>query len=337
MLEGKTIAVVVPCFNEARQICSVLKGIDHFVDHIIVVDDASTDTTATVVQEYITGQDPPSRVTLLRREQNSGPGAAVVQGYRHCLSLNVDIAAVMDGDGQMDPADLIHLITPIAKNQADYAKGNRLFHLQARETIPPIRFFGNAFLSMLTKIASGYWHVADSQSGFVAISRTALRTIGLDGLYPRYGYPNDMLIHLNVYNFRVADIPIKPLYRIGERSNLKIRKVVPTISWMLVRRFVWRMWQKYVIHDFHPLVLFYTASAVAALSGFALFLRLLCLWIATGRIPPINALAWTFCMISAMQFGLFAMWFDMEMNRDLKVTIENRNDATHNTNTETDA
>ena len=190
---------------------------------------------------------------------------------------------------------------------------------------------------MLTKIASGYWHVADSQAGFVAVTRRALKTIRLSTLHSGYGYPNDMLIHLNVYNFRVADIPIKPLYRIGEKSHLKIRKVVPTISWMLLRRFAWRMWNKYVIRDFHPLVLFYTASAVAAILGSALFLRLLWLWIATGKIPPINALAWTFCMISAMQFGLFAMWFDMELNKDLKVTTKTRNNNQHNAESNSDS
>jgi hypothetical protein len=189
---------------------------------------------------------------------------------------------------------------------------------------------GNVFLSMLTKIASGYWHVADSQSAFVAISREALETIGLDKLYQRYGYPNDMLVRLNVYGFRVADVPIKPVYRVGERSSMKIHTVVPKISWLIIRRFFWRMWQKYVIRDFHPLVLFYAASGLASFLGTILFVRLLWMWVATGRIPPINALAWVFCVISSIQLGLFAMWFDMEMNRDLQVSLRSRNGSRHN-------
>ncbi len=324
MLEGRTIAVVIPCFNEQTQIISVLGGIADFVDSVLVVDDGSTDATASLVQEHIKREDPNSRIILIRREKNGGPGAAVAQGYRQCLQRNIDVAVVIDGDGQMDPQDIIRLAQPVVRGQTDYAKGNRLFHRQAWRLIPRHRYLGNAFLSMLTKIASGYWHVADSQSAFVAISSEALETIGLDELYPKYGYPNDMLTRLNVYNFRVADVPIKPIYRVGEQSNLKIHTAVPKISWLIIRCFFWRMWQKYVIHDFHPLVLFYSASGLAGFLGTGLFVRLLWIWIATGRIPPVNALAWVFCMISSIQLGLFAMWFDMEMNRDLRVSLKSK-------------
>ena len=336
MLEGKTIGVVVPCFNEETQIVRVLEGIADFADLVVVVNDASTDNTALVVEEYIKHQGQASKVMLIHREKNGGPGAAVAHGYRQCLRRNMDVAVVVDGDGQTDPNDLVRLAQPVARGETDYAKGNRLFHQEAWRIIPRHRYLGNAFLSMLTKIASGYWHVADSQSGFVAISREALETIGLDGLHHSYGYPNDMLIRLNVYDFRVADVPIKPIYRIGEQSKLKIHTVVPGISWLILRQFFWRMWRKYVIRDFHPLVLFYAASGVALLVGTLLFVRLILVWIATGRIPPINALAWVLCMISATQFGLSAMWFDMEVNRDLKVTLKKPPESRRNLREETD-
>jgi hypothetical protein len=183
--------------------------------------------------------------------------------------------------------------------------------------IPKVRYLGNAFLSLLTKIASGYWHVADSQTGFVAISREALETISLDNLYSRFGYPNDMLVRLNVFDMRVADVHIRPVYNIGEHSKMRLWKVIPTMSWLIFKRFCWRMWHKYVIHDFHPLVLFYAVSGLLTLASTGLFARLLWKWVATGRIPPVNALMWGFCAVSTMQFCLFAMWFDMERNRDL--------------------
>ena len=112
-------------------------------------------------------------------------------------------------------------------------------------------------LSLLTKIASGYWHVADSQSGYTAIALPMLEQLDLDRIYPRYGFPNDLLVHLNVWNARVRDVPSRPVYGVGERSGIRLRKVVPTISWLLVKGFWWRLWQKYVIRDFHPLVFFY--------------------------------------------------------------------------------
>jgi hypothetical protein len=176
---------------------------------------------------------------------------------------------------------------------------------------------GNAVLSLLTKIASGYWHVADSQTAYVAISRRALELLDLDAVYPRYGYPNDLLVRLNVYDMRVADVRMRPVYNVGERSKMRLWKVVPAVTWLILARFLWRMKEKYVIHDFHPLVFFYLAAAVTGLLGLGLFVRLIYVWIEVGRIPAMNALVWALCVISSTQFLLFAMWFDMEMNRHL--------------------
>jgi hypothetical protein len=176
----------------------------------------------------------------------------------------------MNGDNQMDPTELIALAAPVARDEADYAKANRLFTGEAWNLIPHTRYLGNAALSMLTKIASGYWHVADSQAGFTAIALPMLRNLDLHAIYPGYGYPNDMLVHLNVWNARVRDVPSRPIYGIGERSDIRLRKVIPWISWLLVKRFCWRMGQKYVIRDFHPLVFFYMAGLLTWLIGFAL-------------------------------------------------------------------
>jgi hypothetical protein len=170
-------------------------------------------------------------------------------------------------------------------------------------------------MSLLTKIASGYWHVADSQCGYTAINAQALRTIEWDKMYKRYGQPNDLLVRLNVESFRVADVPVQPVYNIGEDSGVRPLRMIPRLSWLLFKRFLHRMWQKYVIRDFHPLVFFYSLGAFLGLVCLPLIARIVVLWTRTGRIPPINALALMFCAISSLQLLMFAMWFDMDYNR----------------------
>jgi hypothetical protein len=224
----------------------------------------------------------------------------------------------MDGDGQMNPHNLEELLDPVVEGRADYTKGNRLFTGEAYKIIPKIRYFGNALLSLMTKIASGYWHIADFQSGYTAISKKALHTINWNEMYRYYGQPNDLLVRLNVYNFRVIDVPVEPLYDIGEKSGIKIRKVIFTIGWLLIKMFFWRMKEKYVIRDFHPLIFFYFLGGFFSLTTVLLFTRVFYYWFTTGHIPSINALAAFFSFTSAALFTLFAMWFDMEANKDLK-------------------
>ena len=318
MLHDKKVAVVVPCYNEHRQVGKVLGTMPSFVDLVIVVDDSSRDETCEVVRQHIESEVCDGRVVLIRHPGNRGVGQAIVTGYQEALRRGIDVMAVMAGDGQMVPRQLRHIIQPIALGQADYAKANRLYYKRAWTIVPKHRYLGNAFLSMLTKIASGYWHVTDSQTGFTAISLRAMRTIDLDNVYSRYGYPNDMLVRLNVYGFKVVDVPLRPIYKVGEQSKMRMWKVIPTMCWLLLRCFWWRMWRKYVIHDFHPLVLFYTTGNLLGLAGLGLFARMMWLWAENGRIPPMNTLFWVFCTISSMQFCLFAMWFDMESNRDTR-------------------
>jgi glycosyltransferase involved in cell wall biosynthesis len=313
VFENKTVAVVVPCYNEQRQIASVLATMPEWVDCVIVVDDASKDATADTAQTYI-DRHRERQIVLLRRKANGGVGAAIVEGYREAIVRRMDITAVMAGDGQMPPDELHLLVAPVARGQADYTKGNRLFYRNAWDAIPKYRYLGNAFLSMLTKIASGYWHVADSQTGYTAISLEALETINLDRVYPRYGYPNDLLVRLNVFDFVVADVPIRPVYGVGERSKMKLWKVIPTMSWMIFKRFVWRLKEKYIIHDFHPLVLFYAFGWLSFNAGLLSGLYLVILRF-FEKVAPTSALFSVFLFMTGLQLMLFAMWFDMEMNR----------------------
>jgi hypothetical protein len=184
--------------------------------------------------------------------------------------------------------------------------------------IPKARYFGNSILTLLTKIASGYWHVADSQSGYTAMNSKILNTLDWRFMYTRYGQPNHLLIMLNVLNFRVRDIPVKPVYGVGEKSGMKVRKVIFTLSWLLLKNFFWRMKEKYFIRDFHPLIFFYILGFSFSILTIILFGRLFYRWWIVGHIPPINALAAMFSFMSASLFILFAMWFDMEANKDLR-------------------
>jgi glycosyltransferase involved in cell wall biosynthesis len=315
LIEGKSVGVVIPAYDEELLLPATLGGVPEFVDRIYVVDDASSDETVERARAAA-ATDP--RITVIVHERNGGVGAAVISGYKQALEERLDVTVVMNADNQMDPDDLAHLATPVAQGEVDYAKANRLFTGQAWQLIPHSRYLGNAVLSLWTKIASGYWHVADAQSGFTAVALPMLELLDLDNLYTRYGFPNDMLVHLNVWNARVRDVPSRPIYGIGERSGIKLRKVIPTISWLLFKGFWWRLWQKYVIRDFHPLVFFYVFGLLASLAGFGLGVYQIVIKIlgysATAGVVVLVALL----MLFGLLFTLFAMWFDMESNKELR-------------------
>ena len=313
MLEGKNVAVVVPAYDERALVAETIRGIPPFVDRIYVVDDASQDGTAEAARSAGDG-----RVTVLAHDRNAGVGAAIVTGYRRAVADGHDVACVMAADNQMDPADLERIALPVARGEVDYAKANRLVSGEAWEVMPRARYIGGAILSLLTKIASGYWHVADSQSGYTAASREILEQLDLERVYPRYGFPNDMLVHLNVWNARVRDIPSRPVYGVGERSGIKIPRVVPRISWLLVKGFFWRMKQKYVIRDFHPLVFFYALGLLMTFVGLVLGVVELVLRLMGNQLTVGTVVLIALLLISGTQFSLFAMWFDMESNKDLR-------------------
>jgi glycosyltransferase involved in cell wall biosynthesis len=313
MLEGKRVAVVVPAHDEEGLIVPTLQGIPGFVDRIYVVDDASADDTAE--RARATGD---SRVEVITHERNRGVGAAIVTGYKRALAERIDAVAVMAGDNQMDPDELEMLALPVVRGDLDYAKANRLFTGSAWKLIPRNRYLGNAVLSLLTKVASGYWHVADSQAGYTVLSLRMLQLLDLDRIYTSYGFPNDMLVHLNVWNARVRDFPSRPIYGVGERSGIRIRRVVPRISWLLWKGFFWRMREKYVIRDFHPLVFFYFLGFLMSTVGLALGILEVVLRIMGNDITPATIVLVALLLISGSQFTLFAMWFDMESNKDLR-------------------
>jgi glycosyltransferase involved in cell wall biosynthesis len=183
MLKGRRIAVVVPAFNEDRKIAHTLRSIPGFVDHVIVVDDASQDATGRLAR-----RSQRRGLEVLSHEHNLGVGAAIATGYAAAFAAGADITVVMAGDRQMDPADLSALTEPVLLGRADYAKGNRFAWPGVYHVMPPSRAFGNVVLSYLTRLASGYGHVFDSQCGYTAANRRALGIILSGPVFPRYGY-----------------------------------------------------------------------------------------------------------------------------------------------------
>lgn len=315
MYKGHSVGVVVPAHNEELLIESTINSMPEFVDRIVVVNDCSSDKTKQII-ERVAAENP--RVIAISHQTNGGVGKAIGTGYIWCRDNDIDVAVVMAGDGQMDPRDLPDLLDPVVEDRADYSKGNRLVTGEAWKKIPRVRYIGNSMLTFLTKIASGYWHVTDSQTGYTALNRKALHLLPLDDIYPRYGMPNDFLVTLNIYGMRVIDVPVTPVYGIGEKSGIRVRKVIFSIGFLLVRLFGKRLFQKYIVRDFHPLIFFYAFGAILCFLTLPLTIKLFWSWHVQGVIPQINALLIFFCASIGFQSLLFAMLFDMEANRDLK-------------------
>ena len=316
MYKGKSVAVVVPAYNEEKLIGKVIETIPDYVDYLVIVDDLSKDQTVEVVNSYINESN--DRIVLICMKKNVGVGGAIAAGYKWCRDHKIEATAVMAGDSQMDPSDLPALLDPVVNGEADYTKGNRLFTGEAWHKIPKARYMGNAALSLLTKIASGYWHVADSQTGYTVANQKVLSTLDLDAIYKRYGMPNDMLVKLNIYNFRVRDVEIQPIYGIGEKSGIKPILIIPKFIVLLSRLFMMRMFQKYVIRDFHPLIFFYFSGFTFSLIGWLLGIYLFIYRLSVGPVVATSTIAVIFLIITGMQSLFFAMWFDMDSNKNLK-------------------
>ncbi len=238
MYRGARIAVVIPAHNEARLLPVTLSTLPSFVDHVVVVDDASQDETAQVARDFIT-----QPIDLITLSVNQGVGGAIRTGYRRALDLGADIAVVVGADAQMAPEEMSSLCDPIIEGEADYVKGDRLGHPDVRNLMPRMRFWGNWALTFMTRAACGAWHLRDSQCGYTAISKKALSALPLESLYPRYGFPNDLIGRLMEQGARIADRPVTPIYG-EEQSEIRICKVVFTISGLLARIWVRRLWHR---------------------------------------------------------------------------------------------
>jgi glycosyltransferase involved in cell wall biosynthesis len=261
MYEGHRIAAVVPALNEALHIGDVLRRMPAYVDLVVVVDDHSTDNTAAAAESV--GD---ARVQVIRHPERRGVGGATVSGMQRALEQGADIVVKVDGDGQMDPTQMDALLTPLIRDGYDYAKGNRFLHPRALEQMPIQRLLGNFALTFLTKLASGYWSIFDPQNGYVAAKATALRALDLPRLAAGFFFENDMLIHLNILNFRVKDVPM-PAHYGDEHSSLRVNRILVTFPYYLARGFCTRIWEKYMLRDFSPIALFWLVGAPLMLFG----------------------------------------------------------------------
>lgn len=360
MLNNKTIAVVVPAYNEEKQIGIVIETMPDFVDRIIIVNDCSSDKTEEVVKSFwksnhnkgstihditeltiegrferanralqnqmkleliyfspsqVANSNPDAeRIILINQKKNSGVGTAVSRGYKWCKDHGIDCVAKMDGDGQMDPNELENICRPVIEEGIDYVKGNRLIHGSAFLVIPKIRYIGNSVLSILTKIASGYWSVSDTQTAFTAISNKALNSIRIHKLYHTYGYPNDILVKLNIASCTLKEVGIKPIYEIGEKSKMKIWKIIIPISWLLLKSFFKRLWLKYFFRDFHPLFILYNLSFLLFIVWIPYLIKMTKIMLAGAHASIETLFAFTFLGVTSIQFLLFAMWMDIQNN-----------------------
>jgi glycosyltransferase involved in cell wall biosynthesis len=313
MYSQHRIGVVIPAYNEENLIQRTLTSIPGYVDRVYLIDDASTDATRERVKEY---KD--HRIILICHPENRGVGASIATGYKQALRDGLDIVAVMAGDNQMDPKYLPYLLDPIVWKAAEYTKGNRLVRPELRKGMSPWRSFGNSLLTYFTKMSSGYFEMIDPQNGYTAISRRALQKLDLDTIYNGYGYCNDILAKLNVAGVKVLDVIIPARYA-DEKSKIRYGAYILRVSWLLVKTFTWRLWIKYIVLDFHPLVLFYIGGFGLSILGLAGGLYFLYnKFFQHGEFFVRGMLSILLFMIG-LQFVLFGIIFDMQHGNRMSV------------------
>ena len=318
MYRGKTIALVIPARNEERLIGPTLDGVPDLIDRVYVVDDASPDGQAAVVERRARDDE---RIVLLGHEVNRGPGRSIITGYRQAAAEGYEIAVVVGGDNQMDLAEVERFLDPLIDGEADYVKGNRFVLSRLEDTLskmPKLRLVGNWIITCLTKVASGYYKAMDVVDGYTAITRETIDTVDWDRAWGGYGYPMDFLIRLNAYGFRCIEVPRTAIYLPGERqSQIKGLRYALRVSPMLVRGFFWRLKFKYLYRDFHPLILFYLLGLLLTPLGvlLGLFLVIDKLFLGGTAVTASRSVLVALLLISGLQFILFAMFFDMEASQ----------------------
>lgn len=326
MYKNKRIGVVIPAYNEAGFVGEVIETVPEFVDNIYPVDDRSSDETWSEIQRAATrvnggelvvrpdgGEDNP-RVVPLRHDQNQGVGAAVKTGYRRASEDGLDVVAVMNGDGQMDPDVLHRIINPVVEDAADYAKGNRLLSPDHWDGMSGWRLFGNFLLTYLTRIASGYWRIADPQNGYTAISVDIIDSIDLSSIYDEYGFLNDLLVYLNAQDARIADVEMRAVYG-DETSSIRYHEFIPELSWLLVRGFLWRLNTKYLYNESRPL-------ARPHVTGVAMIFLLLTMPFTLAPLDGFNSiLTGGIVLIGCFILGCIVLLFDRRQNRGLETSI----------------
>jgi len=315
MYKRKKIAVIIPSYNEELLLPETLSSIPKFVDYIIVIDDASNDNTNTILRKNVKQN---KKIIPIIHEVNQGLGQSLIDGYLKSLELpSVFATAVMAGDNQMDPNDLPSLLNKLINENYDYVKGNRLFHMDI-SSMPKYRLFGNSLLTLLTKFATGYYFSMDPQCGYTVIKNDALKKIPIKKMTKGYGYNADILCMLNIQGFEVADVEVRPVYG-REKSKIKLWSYIPKTSYLLLSLFFRRLWQRYMVLDFHPLVLFYIFALLNII--FIIIpglIRISYIYFYSNIFPSTTFMIVAFSFLVTSQMILFAIWMDMDYNKDRK-------------------
>lgn len=246
-INQQTIAVVIPCYRVKSHILELLNRISLFVDLIILVDDECPEKTADYVEENFSD----SRLVIIKHIKNLGVGGAVMTGYSEAIKRNIDIIVKLDGDGQMDPEEIPNLVAPIVNSDADYTKGNRFYDIEKVSEMPIVRLVGNAVLSLLSKISTGYWDIFDPTNGYTAISKNAVKELPFSKISQRYFFETDILFRLNTFRAVVIDVPMFAKYG-NETSNLKIHKIITEFAYKHLRNFCKRIFYNYYLRDMSP-------------------------------------------------------------------------------------
>ncbi len=250
MYRNHKIAVSIPAYNEEKLIARTITTLPEFVDIAIIVDDGSADGTSDAVRAL---ND--ERVILERNEPNRGVGYSVIRGFKRGMESGADILCIMSGDAQCDPGYLSKLVDAVLDGECDCAKANRFYHREALKSMPAFRRFGNVLMSIANKFSTGYYSVSDSQNGYTAVRAEVLRRVDLDDVSPRYEFENSMLLHYNLANVRVKDVPVPAIY--GEEvSGINMVTFLARAFRVMIRGAFRRVWEKYVFFSFHPIALF---------------------------------------------------------------------------------
>lgn len=259
---SNSVAVVIPTYKAKPYILEVLAAIPKFVDFIFVIDDACPDRTG----QFVQNQFEDKRLRVIQLSENQGVGGATIVGFTEALNCGADIIVKLDSDGQMDPEEINRLIEPIDLGEADFVKGNRFNSLDDLQEMPKIRIFGNAILSLMSKISTGYWTINDPTNGFIAISGGALQRVDLMKLRKRWFFESDLLFRLAIIRAKVVDLPMKAKYR-QEESNLVIRKIIPEFWWRHLINFHKRVFYIYYLREWSVVSIQLPAAVFLILFG----------------------------------------------------------------------
>ena len=313
-MNKKKIIVIVPAYNEELLIEKTLDSIPSRADSIVVINDNSKDKTKSIVKKY---KEKNKRVSLINHQKNLGVGQALISGYLYSYENNYDIAVVMPGDAQALPEDFDNLISPVISDKADYSKGNRLNYFDVQNIMPKHRFFGNTLLTLLTKFASGYYHIMDPQMGYTALNLKILPKLNISTLIKRYGYPGHLLYLLNLADAKVVDVDVKPHYG-EEKSGIKLITFVPKLIYLLVKLFFSRVFKKLIKKNLSPAGLSYFLSFIFLFIPIPITIsKALTTYITSGYLSELNFMSLIFSVILFFILFFFGVLFDVQENKNL--------------------